>query len=59
MITEHNMFKHLKPYNGNAAQWKDWRYKAMNWLAQVNPAFETPTTKLDASTEEPESPQSD
>ena len=31
----------------------------MLWLAQVNPAFETLTTKLDASTEEPEPPQPD
>ena len=53
------MFKHLKSYTGDAAQWKDWRYKAMNWLAQVDPAFEIFTTKLDANTEEPESPQSD
>ena len=59
MITEHSMFKHLKPYNGDAAQWKDWRYKAMNWLAKVNPAFETLTTKLDAVREKPEPPQVD
>ena len=31
----------------------------MNWLGQEHPAFETLTTKLDASTEEPELPQSD
>ena len=50
-------FDRLKPYHGEAAQWKDWRFKITMWLAQVNPSFETLTTTLDKSTSEPEEPE--
>ena len=37
----------LKSYQGDAAQWKDWRFNISTWLAQVKTSFETLTTKLD------------
>ena len=57
MVTERKGLDRLKPYSGEAAQWKDWRFKITTWLSQVKPSFETRTTKLGKSTSEPEEPE--
>ena len=46
----------MKPYTGEATQWKDWRFKMTTWLAQTNPAFESLLVKLDRSETEPKEP---
>ena len=49
-LTGRKGFDRRKPYNGEAEQWKDLRFKATTWLSQVNPAFETLSLELDKST---------
>ena len=56
-ITETKGFEKLKPYAGEAAQWKDWRFKVTTWLTQTNPSFESLMIKLDQSESEPKEPE--
>jgi hypothetical protein len=49
-------FEKMKPYTGEATQWKDWRFKMTTGLAQTNPAFESLLVKLDRSETEPKEP---
>ena len=46
----------MKPYTGEATQWKDWRFKMTIWLAQTNQSFESLLAKLDRSEIEPKEP---
>ena len=55
-ITELKGFEKLKLYSGEAAQWKDWRYKVATWLTQTNSSFESLIIKLDQSESEPKEP---
>ena len=54
MITEHKGFDRMKPGHGDAAQWKERRFRVTTWLTQVNPAFAAHTKNIDKSTSEPE-----
>ena len=56
-ITETKGFEKLKSYTGEAAQWKDWRFKITTWLTQTDPSFESLMHKLDQSETEPKEPE--
>ena len=56
-VTEMKGFEKMKPYAGDATQWKDWRFKMTTWLAQTNASFETLMSKLDQSELEPKEPE--
>ena len=56
-VTGMKGFEKMKTYNGEASQWKDWRFKITTWLAQTNPSFESLLGKLDQSEQGPQEPE--
>jgi len=56
-VTGMKGFEKLRNYGGDAAHWKDWRFKVTTWLENVNRAFETLVRKLDRSENEPQEPE--